>query len=175
VTIHPLQPFASERRRVPYVTDWLERNVRVVPVCCKTDFGVSRKGAVVHRVESAAAMITAGRIRYAARWLCGVRSTDITLLADASAHGGQICARCTESFAGTFVYRCLAADGRLLYVGCTHSYAARMASHKTSKPWWPEVADVTRESFGSLTEARAAERLAIQSEGPVYNRQWVLA
>lgn len=172
---HPLTPFAHRKRSAPYITDWLKKDVHVVSVGCKAELAVSRKGAIVHRIEAAAAMIGADRIRYAARWLCGTGSNDVVLLASADAHGGNVCKRCLTGVAGIFVYRCFAAGGRLLYIGCTGRYAARMAAHAAKARWWAEVADITREAYPSLTAARAAERLAIEAEKPEHNRQWVPA
>ena len=172
---HALTPFAHQQRRVPYVTDWLERPVRVFPVTCKADLVVSRHGAMVHRIEAAAGMVSGDRIRYAARYLCGHGSTDVLLLANADAHGGAVCRQCQNGAAGAFVYRCFANDGRLLYIGATRRYGPRMAQHACSSPWWAEVADISREPHPSLPAALAAERLAIEAENPAYNRQWVTA
>ena len=141
-------------------------------VACKTELGVARNGAVVHRIETAVATIEHGRIRYSARWLCSGGSPDIVMLANADAHDGRICPRCLAGVPGCFVYRCFANDGRLLYIGITGRYGARMSQHALGSPWWPEVTDVTREEFPSLTAARAAERLAIETEDPQHNKAW---
>ena len=167
---HPLAPFARQGCRAPYLADWLVPAVHVVPVTCKGDLAVARRGTVVHRAEAVAAMVSAGRIRYAARWVCGTGgSTDVTLLVTADA----VCRRCLIGVPGNIVYRCYARDGRLLYIGSTHMYGLRMTGHASHSPWWSDVASITREIFPLLTEARAAEKLAIQSEKPEHNRQWV--
>ncbi len=170
-----LMPFTRRQAKAPYLADWLSTPVQVMPVRCKGDLAVSRKGAIVHRIEAAACVLSRTRIRYAVQYLCGNSSIDAVLLANADAHGGAVCPRCQIGVAGIFVYRCYADDGRLLYIGITGSYAARMSTHASTSPWWPEVANITLEPCLSLTAARAAERLAVQAEKPEHNRQWVKA
>lgn len=47
------------------------------------------------------------------------------------------------------VYRFYAADGRVLYVGCTTDLPQRLATHQSEKPWWSEVIRVECEQFGT--------------------------
>lgn len=172
--MHALTPFIRQRWPVPYITDWLPQDVHVVPVRTKGDLAVPRKGAVVHRIDAAAAMLAPGRVRYAARWLCGNGSTDVVLLANADAHGGTICVTCAGGAAGNLVYRCFAADGALLYIGSTRQYGPRMAAHAKNSHWWSQVADVTREPYPSMPAALAAERVAIRAEHPLHNKAGVV-
>lgn len=69
-----------------------------------------------------------------------------------------------------YVYRAFDADGRLLYIGCTVDLAKRMSQHRKSAEWWEFVAELTTHSYPSRSTARAAEELAIHSEGAYFNR-----
>ena len=68
------------------------------------------------------------------------------------------------------LYRHFAADGVLLYVGISLSPTYRLAQHRASSDWFGQIARVEIESFSSKEEALAAERMAIASEKPRYNR-----
>jgi predicted GIY-YIG superfamily endonuclease len=67
-----------------------------------------------------------------------------------------------------YVYRIYDVDGRLIYVGLTHSIADRMLSHR-SKWWWAQVADFGVVKFHDLRMAQVAEIDAIASELPRWN------
>ena len=69
----------------------------------------------------------------------------------------------------TAVYRCFASDGRLLYVGCSHSPLTRAWSHANRKAWGIEIATISVEWHESLCAARGAETEAIKSESPEWN------
>lgn len=73
------------------------------------------------------------------------------------------------------LYRLFDASDRLLYIGISNSALARWEAHRKSKPWWPEVANVSVEHFDSRQAAFAAEALAIKEEGPPYNSQRLVA
>lgn len=68
------------------------------------------------------------------------------------------------------LYRMYNAEDDLLYVGLTWSPSARFPQHRDDKPWWIEVATIRLESFATRAEVDAAEAVAIQAEGPRYNR-----
>ena len=65
------------------------------------------------------------------------------------------------------LYRFYDRNGVLLYVGRSLNAASRAISHKT-KPWWPDVANMTVEHVPS-TEIAAAECQAIKEESPIHN------
>lgn len=67
------------------------------------------------------------------------------------------------------LYRLFSRSGELLYVGIANDVERRMAQHRQDKPWWPQVADAVVEEFPDRRAALAAERVAIRTEGPVYN------
>lgn len=71
------------------------------------------------------------------------------------------------------VYRLYNAADELLYIGKTHAIHQRLPQHSQPKgsQWWPEVAYCTLEQFPSDHTALVAERAAIRSELPRYNRR----
>jgi Protein of unknown function (DUF2637) len=66
------------------------------------------------------------------------------------------------------VYRLFAADGVLLYVGCSMNIKDRVSALAGS-PWWGEVDRIEVRWFGDLDAAADAELDAIRSERPVHN------
>lgn len=69
-----------------------------------------------------------------------------------------------------FVYRCLDAEGRLLYVGLTCNVTQRVTAHRNS--WWGYlIATTTSVEHPTTQAARAAEREAIKNDSPRFNRQ----
>lgn len=71
----------------------------------------------------------------------------------------------------TALYRLLAANGRLLYVGIAANPDSRWGQHSTNQQWWNDVADRKIEWFPTRAEAAAAEVAAIKSERPLHNIQ----
>lgn len=71
----------------------------------------------------------------------------------------------------TCLYRHYNEKGDLLYVGISLNAVNRSYSHSLTSKWWDEVSSITVERFGSRVAAEAAERAAIHSERPRYNRQ----
>lgn len=69
----------------------------------------------------------------------------------------------------TALYRHFAADGSLLYVGISLSPLARLSQHRDSSPWYGEIARVEVEWHPNREAALAAEKAAIQAEGPRHN------
>lgn len=67
------------------------------------------------------------------------------------------------------LYRIYSHDGRLLYVGCSMSFPARIKSHEKLKPWATEMATVKIEWFSNRNDAITAERNAIAAELPEWN------
>ncbi|MFI1067028.1 hypothetical protein ACH4TC_34720 [Streptomyces spororaveus] len=68
------------------------------------------------------------------------------------------------------VYRLRDDQGLLLYIGLSHSPQARYVQHEADKRWWPQVQHHTETWYDTREEAEAAERAAIGSEDPLYNR-----
>ena len=71
----------------------------------------------------------------------------------------------------TALYRLLASNGRLLYVGISSNPDFRWGTHSNKQPWWSEVADRKVEWFPHREAAAAAEVEAIREERPLYNKQ----
>jgi DNA-binding transcriptional regulator YiaG len=70
-----------------------------------------------------------------------------------------------------FIYRFLAVDGSLLYVGRTARLLNRMRNHRCSTPWWHEVVSVQIDNttYGDAASASVAECHAIMAGHPKYN------
>ena len=71
---------------------------------------------------------------------------------------------------GTRLYRHFDEAGTLLYVGISLSALNRLADHKEDSAWYWSVAKVTIDVFPTRQEAEAAERRAIRTEMPIFNR-----
>lgn len=69
----------------------------------------------------------------------------------------------------TALYRFFDADDELLYVGITYDPATRWKQHQSKAPWWRDVTMRTVEWYDDRPAAEAAERKAVQTEGPRYN------
>jgi hypothetical protein len=69
------------------------------------------------------------------------------------------------------LYRHFAADGSLLYVGKSLSAVWRLIIHRSASHWFSEIASITITHYATKDELRAAERDAIATENPKYNRR----
>lgn len=69
------------------------------------------------------------------------------------------------------LYRFYDARGALLYVGVTGRLAERWTAHRRTAPWWGQIAELVTEKYSSMESALSAERSAIRSELPRYNRR----
>lgn len=67
------------------------------------------------------------------------------------------------------LYRFFDHEGRLLYVGKTTNIAGRLATHRSEKAWWTEVAAIEVEHYACERHLNRAERNAIIAERPLYN------
>lgn len=70
------------------------------------------------------------------------------------------------------LYRFFSAGGELLYVGITNDPWRRFSQHRSQKDWWADVSTICQQSFTTLDELKCAEKRAIQSENPRYNKQF---
>lgn len=68
------------------------------------------------------------------------------------------------------LYRHFDADGQLLYVGISDSPETRAAQHGARSDWFFLVADTTEEWYESRAFAEVAERKAITSGRPLFNK-----
>jgi hypothetical protein len=69
-----------------------------------------------------------------------------------------------------FLYRCYDARGRLLYVGISFSALTRMQKHRYESRWFRRVSRIEVEHIPDRASAREAERKAIHTEFPFFNR-----
>lgn len=74
-------------------------------------------------------------------------------------------------FMKTWVYRQYAADGRLLYVGATAYPESREKQHALTTAWYHEIARVELTEYPDGPSGYTAEKEAIRSESPKYNRK----
>lgn len=70
------------------------------------------------------------------------------------------------------LYRFYSACGELLYVGITNDPWRRFSQHRSQKDWWSEVSTICQQSFLTVDQLKVAEKKAIQSENPRYNKQF---
>lgn len=69
------------------------------------------------------------------------------------------------------VYRALAADGSVLYVGMTTRLAERLKEHERRQPaWWALHARIERDPFLPIAEALKSEADQIELLKPAFNR-----
>ena len=71
----------------------------------------------------------------------------------------------------TALYRHWDEEGDLLYIGISLSAVARLAQHSQKSHWHNQIANMTVEWFDSRADALNAEREAIQSERPKFNKK----
>ena len=73
------------------------------------------------------------------------------------------------------LYRFYSAAGELLYVGITNDPWRRFSQHRSEKDWWAEVSTICQQSFETSEALKYAEKKAIRSENPRYNKQFARA
>ena len=59
--------------------------------------------------------------------------------------------------------------GELLYVGVAYDLQRRIAQHRATKSWWPEVDRVLGIRYATRAEALVLENRMIKQERPCYN------
>jgi hypothetical protein len=74
-------------------------------------------------------------------------------------------------FGGTLLYRIWSADRILLYVGVSQNPFERLRTHAQNAPWWPHATLITYQIFRAGHDALAAERTAIRTEAPLFNKR----
>ena len=72
-----------------------------------------------------------------------------------------------------YLYRYFNEDGLVLYIGITKNIKQRHGQHKCSSVWFRCACDITVEKYPSEQLAREAERKAIISEDPFWNRKFI--
>jgi hypothetical protein len=168
----PLTAFTHWGKPAPYLAKPPKffRRARVVAVRAKTPYVATRRGGIAHLHNGVAATFDNNAARFGARFMCGGHSDDVAVLPNTDAYGG-VCPLCEDAAKGPCTYHCFNAARDLIYIGSAEKYLKRLQGHESRTPWWPEVAETTAERFPTIFEARAAERLAILAEQPLYNKQ----
>ena len=72
------------------------------------------------------------------------------------------------------VYWLYDAEGRVLYIGCTRQLTRRLTEHSKHQEWWPRIARIEVEGYADKPAAIKAERHAIYTERPIFNKQVVV-
>jgi predicted GIY-YIG superfamily endonuclease len=68
------------------------------------------------------------------------------------------------------LYRFFDTEGRLLYVGISKFFEARLKQHYRNASWFFDSASVTLEHFETREQVEQAEAVAIKTENPVHNK-----
>lgn len=71
-----------------------------------------------------------------------------------------------------YLYRAFDSDGQLLYVGISGKWSERLHQHERDSAWMQLTDYVKIERFDTREEVAEAERFAVQTEKPVYNKQY---
>jgi len=71
----------------------------------------------------------------------------------------------------TALYRFYGCDKALLYVGITGQPIERWVKHRRNARWWPAAAYVSVEIHPTEWQALDAERHAIRTENPSFNKR----
>jgi predicted GIY-YIG superfamily endonuclease len=69
----------------------------------------------------------------------------------------------------TYVYRIFDKSGRLIYVGCSNTPEARLATHRAAAWWAPQICRIKLKVFPDRQSAIEAEAKAIREENPRWN------
>lgn len=117
-----------------------------------------------------AAMVHLGALLARPVDLPQVRELEVAAEAAAEAAGVPVVIRSAWPIGATTLYRLFDVEGELLYVGITSALGSRLSAHRRTQPWWDEVAETAVEAFDDRRSALAAEREAIETEGPRFNK-----
>lgn len=71
-----------------------------------------------------------------------------------------------------YVYRYFAADGSVLYIGCTYNLKQRDQQHATLAPWYHLAVSRSYETYQDRWHGLVAERTAIICNRPQYNKTY---
>lgn len=71
-----------------------------------------------------------------------------------------------------YLYRAYGPKNELLYVGISGNWSERLHSHEKTSEWIEQADVVTLERFADRESVEVAERHAIETEGPLYNKRF---
>lgn len=69
----------------------------------------------------------------------------------------------------TWVYQAMCEHGGLLYVGVAYDIQRRLAQHRHTKTWWPEVDILLATHYKTRRQALDIEGRMIRDRHPLYN------
>ena len=99
---------------------------------------------------------------------CGLRLSSIRAVREIPEHL-ELCDRCALADLGPVVYTLYAANGVVLYVGCTKDPYARITWHSDMSEFWSLVSRIELQHHETLTDAMVAEAERIFQLQPPYN------
>lgn len=70
------------------------------------------------------------------------------------------------------LYRFFDSNNRLLYVGISNNWTNRLNQHYKNSEFFAQVRSMTFEHFETREAVEEAERNAILTENPIYNKAW---
>lgn len=147
-----------------------EGAARLMPTRVKSGKAASMRRGVAHLVREAMIATDGKHATLVTRWVCGGGSVN-ALPVDAGTNHAE-CLNCVEAAdlpRGPVVYRCIADDGVVIYIGSTTNLALRIRRHKRASHWWDEADRIEPQPYPNEGAARVAEAVAITEEQPFYN------
>jgi hypothetical protein len=74
-----------------------------------------------------------------------------------------------------YLYRAYGPHDQLLYVGISGNWSERLHSHEKTSEWMEQADYVTLERYATREDVEKAERAAIITEAPVFNKMYNLS
>lgn len=136
---------------------------------CKTGIVASRLTGIAHVPGEFRTCFEGGKVSIRANFLCRSETNRGVVLFSWD-EADKVCAVCEDAAKGPSVYYCLNSAQYPVYIGSAVAALKRLEQHRWMSSWWPEVAETRTEHFPNILEARAAEKLAIKSGKPLYNK-----
>lgn len=166
--------FVSGGATAPTTSD---TGAQLLPTRIKSGKAASLKRGIAHMVAEAAIATDEHGAVLTARWECGGGSINAVPVVGGDSDFAT-CANCADAARcprGPVVYRCMAADDSLLYIGSSIDVRTRLRAHAMpgGSEWWADVDRVDFEQYPTEATCRIAEAAAIRSEQPLHNREGV--
>ncbi len=71
------------------------------------------------------------------------------------------------------IYVCRDAEDEIIYIGCSTNLHDRLVHHRSSTPWWTDVARVESFHFDDIAIAEQRQADAVASVRPMHNQRYV--
>jgi hypothetical protein len=143
--------WTKARIREPFIVSKYAKKLAHIPAA--TDRAIWRRGEF---------RFMGGKTR------CGLKLSDVRAVREVPERL-ELCDRCALYDLGLAVYTLYAANEVVLYVGCTADPFARITWHIGVSEFWPLVARVELQHYGTLPDALTAEAARISQLQPPYN------